>query len=714
MNPDSRSHAASVTTSAVNSDSAIARLLRRWLEISANRPPRPMVWRRPADRWIALLVDEISKIFGGSQVQLLSQVGSRWEVFSHQIELPDLASHTSTESLVFAALDSPYPVQQAQTIAVAIHRGGDAIDGEWSLGLSGGAMLTRDRPDSSSANQFAPTVLLLRLPAENRSSNALILEIVASIASTLHTLDRQQHLIGIAGDTALHLRRLLDLSIQWAQIEQTDQLLEAIASSSAELLGAERASIFLWDKKRGKLVGRPALGVEGGKLEVDDNAGIVGTVLATGQSRVWNTQDDSESEVNRSVDRKLKFETKSLVAVPLRSPSGATLGVFEVINKKQGIFDTNDSVRLNDLARHAAAAIQGTETRQRLTNVRDRLLNDAASTYQVIGDSPAIKTLRDTVTRVARTDLAVLALGENGTGKEVLARSIHFQSNRREQPFIAVNCAALVESLLESELFGHERGAFTDAVQARPGKFELASGGTLFLDEIGDMSPGGQAKLLRVLEEKIVVRVGGSTPIPVDVRIVAATNQSLPELVASKKFREDLFFRLNVVSFRLPPLRERGEDILTLAHHFMVHFAAQVGRPVPLFSDDARTALLRHRWPGNVRELRNVMERACYLSLGDTLTEADLGLTSWDSSSLSSSPASPSIPDLKVATLHLPKTDVSLTDATREFQIAHIQQAIDHCRGNMTSAAELLGLHRSNLYRKMNQLGMKTDEDESR
>jgi DNA-binding NtrC family response regulator len=231
------------------------------------------------------------------------------------------------------------------------------------------------------------------------------------------------------------------------------------------------------------------------------------------------------------------------------------------------------------------------------------------------------------------------------------------------------------------------------------------------------MSPGGQAKLLRVLEEKIVVRVGGSTPIPVDVRIIAATNQSLPELVAAKRFREDLFFRLNVVSFRLPALRDRGDDIFILANHFLEQFAAQIGRVKPTFSEEAMQAMRNHRWPGNVRELRNVMERACYLSLEDVLTEGDLGLTTWDTAAtLTSSPiqsmsSTHSAPAPHERTI-TEATVWSLGDATRDFQIAHIQNAIDKHRGNMTAAADLLGLHRSNLYRKMRQLGMKADEDE--
>ncbi len=686
-----------------------ARLLLRWLEIASLRPSRSQ-WRRPSERWIAILIDEIGKLLGGATVQLLTQVGSRWEVISQFGG--QTGSGPLAEALIPLALDSPQPISHGTTIAVSVHRGGEMLDGSYLPPTGSLGVPIAESSDVSKLHQLAPTVLMVRLPiVTDKAIPPVLIESIVSMGAVLQSLDRHQHQLGVACDAAMHLRRLLDLSIRWSQIEKTDELLEAIASSAADMLGAERASIFLWDKRRGKLIGRPALGVDGGKLEVDDNVGIVGAVLSTGQPRVWNATEDSDSEVNRSVDRRLKFHTRSLVAVPLRSPTGALIGVFEVVNKKQGLFEANDTLRLVDLARHAASAIHDTETRQRLMTVRDRLLRDAASTCQVIGDSPAIRMLRETVARVAKTDLAVLALGENGTGKEVLARSIHFQSSRRDEPFVAVNCAALVESLLESELFGHERGAFTDAIQARQGKFELANGGTLFLDEIGDMSPGGQAKLLRVLEEKIIVRVGGSTPIPVDVRIIAATNQSLNELVATKRFREDLFFRLNVVAFRLPPLRERGEDILMLANHFLAHFATQSGRVQPSFSDEARQALLRHRWPGNVRELRNVMERACYLSLTDTLTEADLGLTPWESPSAAAITTSTTASPLPTRPQY--KSSASdLGDATRDFQIAHIQSAIEAKRGNMTAVAESLGLHRSNLYRKMHQLGMKVDDED--
>ncbi len=229
-----------------------------------------------------------------------------------------------------------------------------------------------------------------------------------------------------------------------------------------------------------------------------------------------------------------------------------------------------------------------------------------------------------------------------------------------------------------------------------PGKFELASGGTLFLDEVGDMSPGGQAKLLRVLEEKVVVRVGGSQTIPVDVRVIAATNQPLEELIEQRLFRQDLFFRLNVVSLTLPPLAQRGEDVILLTEHFLEQFCYQSGRKVPKLQPNAIAALRQHNWPGNIRELRNTVERICYLCNEDSVEAEDLMLTGSIGSGSTTGRAV--------------FTD-ALKEATKEFQVEHIGRAIDACQGNMTDAAAMLGLHRSNLYRKMRQLGMQTTSE---
>ena len=249
---------------------------------------------------------------------------------------------------------------------------------------------------------------------------------------------------------------------------------------------------------------------------------------------------------------------------------------------------------------------------------------------------------------------------------------------------------------MESELFGHERGAFTDAHEARAGKFELASGGTLFLDEIGDLSLAGQAKLLRVLEEKVVVRVGGSLPIPTDTRVIAATNQDLAAMVGERRFREDLFFRLNVVTLEMPPLRERVDDVVLLAEHFLRDFSGRAHRKPLRLTAAAKKRLRQHAWPGNVRELRNLMERLAYLCPEDEIDADDLAFI-----------IAPSRDGLAAVSL-----DLGLPEATRLFQIEYIRKHIASAGGNMSDAARNLGLHRSNLYRKMRQLGMDSEATE--
>ncbi len=485
------------------------------------------------------------------------------------------------------------------------------------------------------------------------------------------------------------LEAMLTIAAQWGQTLEMDQLLEQMAEAATRLLQAERASIFLWDRSANTLVGRPALGVENGELRIPDDAGIVGQVVQTGEARRVD-QLEADREIDRRVDRQTGFQTRNVLCVPLRGRAGELFGAFELINRRTGSFSQEDQGALEELATQAAVALENTQQYEQLLKTRNQMADQAAQGVQMIGQCPAIDALRSTIQRVAPTELAVLVLGENGTGKEVASRSIHYLSPRRHEPFVAVNCAALAETLLESELFGHEKGAFTDAREAHAGKFESANGGTLFLDEIGDMSLGGQAKLLRVLEEKIVVRVGGSLPIHTDVRVIAATNQNLAERVREKKFREDLYFRLNVVTLELPSLRARGDDILLLAEQFLGDFCRQAGRRPPRLAAAAKKRLLGHDWPGNVRELRNLMERIAYLSSADTV-DAD-----------------------EVAFILSPRDeqgswmpgDATLTEATRDFQAQFIRQQIDRARGNMTEAAERLGLHRANLYRKMRQLDM--------
>ncbi|QDT01824.1 Nitrogen fixation protein VnfA [Rubripirellula lacrimiformis] len=578
-------------------------------------------------------------------------------------------------------------------------------DGSAPSQIADGWCVTPIGSDNGTGGLNTPSALVIRMTdaeesavreSEERAQRMIrTAQLLASALQRIETQMRQARRIE-------QLTAVLAAAAEWQRLDDDEALLRKIADTATSLIECERASIFLWDRRRSKLIGRPALGIEGGSLEVDDDAGVVGEVLRSGEPKIWNAGSDDESRVNRKVDESLEFETRSLAAVPMSSGSDEhrrekLIGVFEAINKTDGEFDEFDAVLLADLATHAAVAIESLRTRQRLRSSRDRLVQDAASATTLVGNHPSIETVRRSAEKVAKTDLTVLVLGKNGTGKEVLARHVHYESDRRSGPFVAVNCAALVETLLESELFGHEKGAFTDANQTHIGKFELASGGTLFLDEVGDMSPGGQAKLLRVLEEKVVVRVGGSQPIPVDVRVIAATNQPLEELIAARRFREDLFFRLNVVSLTLPPLADRGDDVLMVANHFLKQFCYQIGRQVPQWSPAAESALLSHSWPGNIRELRNTIERVCYLTSEDVIHPDDLMINGAVAQRLKGGPAA--------------EMPIELNEATRIFQVDHIESAIKTSGGNMTDAAGRLGLHRSNLYRKMRQLGMPTSSE---
>ena len=306
----------------------------------------------------------------------------------------------------------------------------------------------------------------------------------------------------------------------------------------------------------------------------------------------------------------------------------------------------------------------------------------------LLGESEPMKRLYDQLNRIAESDAAVLVTGESGSGKELVARAVHERSNRQQQPFVAVNCAALPEALLESELFGHVRGAFTDARTDRKGLFVEADGGTLFLDELGEMPLGMQTKLLRVLEERKVRPVGGTQEVPFDVRIVSATNRDLETAVEEKAFREDLFYRINVVQLELPPLRSRGTDILLLAQHFIERFAERSNKEVDGLSEPVAEKLLSYNWPGNVRELRNVMERAVALTRFDKLTVDDLP---------------DKIRQFKSSQVVLVGDDPAELLPLGEIEARYIQHVLKATEGNKTMAAKILGLDRKTLYRKLKE-----------
>ena len=363
--------------------------------------------------------------------------------------------------------------------------------------------------------------------------------------------------------------------------------------------------------------------------------------------------------------------------------SATKLGAYDFIEKPLSLERVNLAVRnALDKARLEKENLQLRQSLQRR--------------YQIVGESAALKSIQQMIHAVAPTNGRVLIRGESGTGKELVARAIHFESVRREKPFVEVNCAAIPEDLIESELFGHEKGSFTGATAKRRGKFELADGGTLFLDEVGDMSLRTQAKVLRVLEEQRFERVGGTESIGVDVRVLAASNKDLVQAIQDGKFREDLYYRLNVVPLYVPPLRERKDDVSLLVNHFLREFCREYGKREKVLSKEAMEFLKFQRWPGNVRELRNLIERLIIMVDSDRIELFDV------ESALG--------PSVSTGTEGLPAEGDSLREAVDQFEKAFILDRLRKNNWNISHTSEKLGIERSNLHRKLKSFGIKRAE----
>jgi transcriptional regulator with GAF, ATPase, and Fis domain len=409
----------------------------------------------------------------------------------------------------------------------------------------------------------------------------------------------------------------------------------------------------------------------------------------------------------------MKFVTQAGVRSTLRVPIRAKqrpIGGVVFMSRQVDAFDEADGVLASRIADHVALALAHQELAEEerriaLSEERARLLEQRVdvlsrelerfTAHRALGLSPAWKKKLADATQVAATDTTVLITGESGTGKEVIARYIHRGSKRASKPFVALNCAALPEQLLESELFGHERGAFTGAIDARAGKIEQAAGGVLFLDEVGEMSPSVQAKFLRVLQEREFQRVGGSRTIKADLRIVAATNRDPRASIASGTFREDLYYRLAVFEIHLPPLRERPQDILVLAEAFLEEVGHTIGRPAAGISQDAREQLMVHAWPGNVRELRNAIERAVILCQGGLVTREHLPITV-------ARPATERVQIAVSESAEFPVEGVALEAVEREL----LEKAMAKAGNNKSRAASLLGLSRGQLYSLLRRHGL--------
>ena len=469
-----------------------------------------------------------------------------------------------------------------------------------------------------------------------------------------------------------------------------DELLELIINSATRMMEAKASSLLLLDEKTRRLYFKVATGEKGKEVrqfQINMGEGIVGYVAQTGDPLL--IPDVSlDPRWDKKISEHTGFKTRSIACVPMKVDD-KVIGVVEIIDKEDGTSFTEEDMRvLTSIADLASMAIHNARAMDHFKRENMDLKEELSSKYQIVGESRSIKTVIYDGLKVANSKATTLILGESGTGKELLARLIHQAGQRKAMPLVILNCAALPETLLEDELFGHEKGAFTGATGKKVGKFELADDGTIFLDEIAEMSPGMQAKLLRVLQEGVFYRVGGTEPITVDVRIIAATNRDITKEITKERFREDLFYRLNVVQLQMPPLRERKDDIPLLAQYFLDMFRVETGLQSLKISKDAMDKMIKYNWPGNVRELRNAMERAVVMGNKREIMPEDLPI---------------GINDVQQPGMEF---GLTLKDALDKFKREFVKVNLEHTSGNRSKAAKIMDIQRTYLSRLISQYNL--------
>jgi transcriptional regulator with GAF, ATPase, and Fis domain len=489
---------------------------------------------------------------------------------------------------------------------------------------------------------------------------------------------------------ARNLNALLQISRAVHSLRDLDALQAEILARIFEVAPAERGAILLDgspNKEFSSVFARNRLASDPRPVRVSRT--IAGQVM---EQRVAILGSDVPGSANFSgVESIVASQIRSLLCVPLTVFDKLIGCIYLDSTDPAARFDEDHLQLVTAIAGISAVALENARQLDWLRQENLRLNIEINLEHNLVGDSQRMKEVFQFLARVAPTDSTVLIGGESGTGKELVARAIHRNSLRSEKPFVAINCAALTETLLESELFGHEKGAFTGAIAQKKGKLEVANGGVVFLDEIGELAPAMQSKLLRVIQEREFERVGGTRPISVDIRLIAATNKNLIEAVKAGTFRQDLYYRLNVVSLTMPPLRERKEDISVLANYFIVKHAARCKVKTKVLSPEARACMVNYDWPGNVRELENAIERALVLSTADMILLEDLPESVLERAApVGGEPG-------------------NYHDAVRGLKKQLILNALEEARGNYTEAARLLGLHPNYLHRLIRNLDLRAD-----
>ncbi len=498
---------------------------------------------------------------------------------------------------------------------------------------------------------------------------------------------RPESLPATAG-TVRDLNVLLDFSRTLNSVRGLAALQEKALEAVLEAVPADQAAILLTEDGVdgfSSIMGRDRR--LGSNQPIRASQTILNRVLK--ESLAVLSSDVQSDDSYREAESLLERRVHSVLAVPLEV-RGKVLGVMYLEASSPGSrFDSDLLQVATTLGNITALAIENARHLERLDGENRRLHEELNIHHSMVGESKAMREVYEFVSRVAGRDSTVLISGESGTGKELVARAVHMNSPRVDKPFVAINCAAITETLLESELFGHERGAFTGAVAQKKGKLEVAEGGTIFLDEIGELALPMQAKLLRVLQEREFERVGGTRPIKLDVRLIAATNRELKEASRTGTFRSDLYYRLNVVSLQMPALRERREDIPLLAAFFAAQHGEKVKRRVAGISPEAQACLARYDWPGNVRELENAIERAVVLGSTEVILAEDLPDSILEETAASGQPVN------------------ALAEGIREAKKVLIERAIEQANGNYTEAAKILGVHANHLFRLIRTLNLK-------